>query len=371
MTAPSTSRLLLFVLATWLLILAGAEFLAQVSVRVLPASSPLRRLLYPSRFSLHRMARLAGDTRVATLIPGYRSVLVDADYPANEPWPVTIDKNGFRGDPAHYERKRRVIVFIGDSVPFGWGVADDASVPSRLHALLRDHGIEDVGVLNGAVPAYSLSQAVERFKREIAGRYPVASVIVQTLDPAMTLSLLGERWNPSISFHTRHREPTAPLLGAMEDYLDKSLLFSAALRVAYRLRDRTVPIASSAITASALAKFDHANTTTLSELVDLARTQTASVVLLPINPGAVPETAYSDRERSTIDHFNRFLEGFASDQPDVYYWNVKEEFEASPARDTLFVDTCCHLSEAGARLQAEYLFDRYEDTGLLTSPGAR
>jgi hypothetical protein len=363
-------RFLLFLAAAWVLAALGAELVVQGAFRLLPPNSPIRRLVYPSRFRLHRMARSVNDHRVATLIPDYRAVLTDDDYPANRPWPVAIDRNGFRSRPEQYEGKARVIAFVGDSVPFGWGIADRDSVPSQLYGLLQEHRLETVGVLNGAVPSYSLRQAVERFKREIAGRYPVVSVIVQALDPPMTFSLLGERWTASTSFHTRHREPQAPLLGGLEDYLDKSLVLSAALRLAYRALDGSNALPAPRFTDAAWRSFDAANTASLGELVHVARAGGARVVLLPVNPGPDPERTYLPRERAAIDHYNRFLQNFAAGHADVTFLDVTSYFEAHPRRAALFVDSCCHLSEDGARVQARYLFDALVADGVPTVSGS-
>ena len=369
MTTGTKSRRLLFMLSAWLMLFVCAELVAQVGFHLLPGSSPLRRLAYPSRFSLPRFARLAGDDRVATLVPGYRGDFpVDEDVPAMRRWRVEIDENGFRGRKENYEGTPQVIAFIGDSVPFGWGISDEASVPSQFQALLRGGGFSEIGVLNAAVPSYSLSQAIRYFQREVSGRYSTRSVILQTFDPVTQFSLLGERWNPRVSSATYDRDPTRPLLGPLEDYLDKSLLFSVALRVTYRLlaNDGWAELALPAMTEAAWRTFDEANEAALLELVEAVRLQDASVVLLPVNPGAGPEIAFSDRERETIDYFNRFLETFASSHPDVYFFDVTARFKTHPHPASLFIDTCCHLSEEGASLQAQYLFEKYEEAGLLT-----
>ena len=344
------------------------ELVARAAFRLLPPNSAVHRLVYPSRFSLHRMARLVDDQRVATLIPDYRAVLTDDDYPANRPWPVAIDRNGFRGRPEHYEGKAGVIAFVGDSVPFGWGVGDDDTVPAHLHGLLQEQGVATIGVLNGAVPSYSLPQAVERFKREIAGRYPLLSVVVQTLDPAMTFSLLGDRWTPWTSFHTRHRAPQAPLLGRLEDYLDESLVLNAALRLAYRAIDDTNRFPEPTFSDAAWRAFDSANAKSLTDLI--AHADGARVFLVPVVPGPHPERTYLPRELEAIDHYNHFLRSFAAGRADVTFLDVADHFETHPRRDSLFVDSCCHLSAEGARVQARYLFDALVADGVPAAAGS-
>ena len=361
-------RFLLFLAAAWVLAALGMELAARAAFPLLPPNSAVHRLVYPSRFSLHRMARFVDDHRVATLHPNYRAVHADDDYPANRPWPVTIDRNGFRGRPEHYEGKARVIAFVGDSVPFGWGIADDHTVPAHLFELLQDQGLASVGVLNGAVPSYSLRQAVERFKREIAGRYPIASVVLHTLDPPMTFSLLGDRWTPSTAFHTRHRKPEAPLLGRLEDHLDESLVLNAALRLAYRAIDNTNRFPEPTFSDAAWRTFDAANAASLTELI--AHADGARVFLVPVVPGPDPERTYLPRELEAIDHYNRFLRHFAAGRANVTFLDITDHFEAHPRRASLFVDPCCHLSEEGARVKARYLLDALLAHGVPAAAGS-
>lgn len=347
----------------------AAEALAQATLRRLPASSPIRRIVYPNRFRLHRMARPVDDGRVATLVPNYRAILTDDDYPANEPWSVTIDRNGFRGHHGHYEGKQAVVAFIGDSVPFGWGVPDHSSVPWQLQQLFQANGLAAHGVLNGAVPSYSLRQAVERYKREIAGRYPLVAVVVQTLDPPMTFSLLGERWTPSTSFHTRYRQPAEPLFGSLEEHLEKSLVLSVALRLTYRAIDRAGTMPAPRFTDEAWRNFDAANLAALAELRDIARADDTQVILLPVNPGPEPDRFYTAREREAIERYNQLLEDFAARHVEVTFLDVTGYFERHPRRDALFVDSCCHLSEDGARAQAIYLYDAMTLAQVIGAPG--
>jgi hypothetical protein len=364
----SRVRDLLLVMVAWAMVAAGAEIVAQAAFRLLPASSPIRRLVYPSRFRLQRMARVVDDDRIATLIPHYRAVLTDDDYPANRPWRVTIDGNGFRGDRKHYEGKPAVVAFIGDSVPFGWGVDDDRSVPWQLQELFQAKGLTTHGVLNAAVPSYSLQQAVERYKREIAGRYPVVAVVVQTLDPPITFSLLGERWTPSTSFHTRQRQPSKPLFGSLEVHLEKSLVLSVALRLAYRTIDRAGTLPAPRFTAEAWRNFDASNLAALAELRDIARADNTQVILLPVNPGPEPHRVYTTREREAIERYNQLLEGFAARYVEVTFFDVTGYFERHPRRAALFVDSCCHLSEDGAWAQAIYLYDAMTRAHIIGAP---
>ena len=98
---------------------------------------------------------------------GYRSTLARAD--------TSVNDRGYRGrlhGPKAAGRTR--IVVVGDSVAFGYGVADDATFPAVLE---RTNG--RVEALNLAVQGYGTDQALLRLQDEAPGLQPdvvVASV---------------------------------------------------------------------------------------------------------------------------------------------------------------------------------------------------
>lgn len=359
-----------FVIAIWLAVFASAELLAQLAFQLLPGSSPVRRLANPKRFNIHRFTHLVGDDRVAVLTPGFRGeVLIEVADGERRRWYLEIDQRGFRSGTDNGRRGRQVIAFVGDSVPFGWGIPDEATVPSRFEALLHRHGLGDMGVLNAAVPSYTLHQAVEHFQRVVAGRYPLHSVVFQTFDPALQFSILGENWNPRISSATRSRDSTRPLLGPLEALLDKSVLFGAGLRLAYSAAQPSS--GTGPITDAAWQRFDQANTNALVQLAEAARRHGARLLIVAVNPGPDPDAEYTDRERQAIGHFNELLANFAATQAGVDFFDVAEVFRAHPARAALFLDPCCHLSEQGARVQAEQLLEWYMARQLLDRAAGR
>ncbi|MEM7203692.1 MAG: GDSL-type esterase/lipase family protein [Planctomycetota bacterium] len=82
---------------------------------------------------------------------------------------VTINPAGFRGPafvPADPEALR--IAVFGDSVSFGFGVADDEAWPARLRELLAAKaGTRPVQLRNYAVPGYTTTQGRLLFERHV------------------------------------------------------------------------------------------------------------------------------------------------------------------------------------------------------------
>lgn len=84
---------------------------------------------------------------------------------------VTTNSLGFRGP--EIEPGKKLIAVLGDSITFGYGLADEETMPARLQALLPNHDI-----LNTGVPGYDLEQEVATFERRVTPLTPSALILV-------------------------------------------------------------------------------------------------------------------------------------------------------------------------------------------------
>jgi lysophospholipase L1-like esterase len=81
--------------------------------------------------------------------------------------PVVINERGLRGPVVPYERTPGVhrILFLGDSIAFGYGVDDAEVVSERVRNLLGAAGVS-AEVINSSVPAYNMRQEVTYLETE-------------------------------------------------------------------------------------------------------------------------------------------------------------------------------------------------------------
>lgn len=86
-------------------------------------------------------------------------------YSADQP--VLINARGLRGPLVPYERTAgwSRVLFLGDSITFGYGVADGEVVTQRVAAIMNEADVA-VEVINTAVPAYNTEQEVRYLKQE-------------------------------------------------------------------------------------------------------------------------------------------------------------------------------------------------------------
>ncbi len=81
--------------------------------------------------------------------------------------PALINKRGLRGPIYNYEKRIGVtrIMFLGDSVVFGFGVDESDIVTSKVEQLMNSQG-KNVEVINTGVPSYNTEQEVAYFETQ-------------------------------------------------------------------------------------------------------------------------------------------------------------------------------------------------------------
>ncbi len=77
-------------------------------------------------------------------------------------FPVSTDENGLRSATHSVQKDPNVfrILLMGCSTTFGWGVADDQTVPAQLERELRERGYDGVEVINAGQPGYTSFQGL-------------------------------------------------------------------------------------------------------------------------------------------------------------------------------------------------------------------
>ena len=91
-----------------------------------------------------------------------------------------INAAGFRGPELPLDlRARTVVLAMGESSTFGWGVSDSESCPARLQrALERMPGTPPVWVINAGVPSYTSPQVL-LYLKQLLPRYRPAVVLTR------------------------------------------------------------------------------------------------------------------------------------------------------------------------------------------------
>jgi hypothetical protein len=367
-------------------------------------------------FNIRDFSVLTNDARGFTAIPNYTnphygSQLSSFNSFKFREWFLSFDSFGFRrGKQTESSSGQRNIVFIGDSVPFGWSVSDGSSLPSQFFERLQKNSVSimasaavtvpvlspstvaleegkvrglsrqtagplgadtvsavenslSFGVINAALPSYALAQAVARYEHEIHGRMAVDTVYLQIYDPASQIALRGSHWQPSNNWMN------AP-------YVRKPFLsrHSAAIVLVEGLASRFhIPVNDA---ESLVETFDPYDAATMRRVHDhmraelerlLALSKTDGMRRLIVAPVTIPARSlddhYSRSRLAAIDLVNKGLRDFASSHTnEVIFADTISLLRAYPEAD-VFIDRCCHLSEHGNGIVADYLMTLLLDLG--------
>lgn len=236
---------------------------------------------------------------------------------------------------------------MGDSVPFGWGVNYENSLPFYFQKLNNN-----LNVINGAIPSYSLNQAVERFFIEFKDYKNLKYVYLQIYDPAPIYALLGDKWETDDNWATLHKyifrenkiiDLTIPLYGELyfQEFLKKKI---------YRIKIKKLKqIKTSQKSELKYLKNIDDN---INRLYKYLNERGIKLILTPI---IVPNKTFNNldnQSQKAIILLNDKFENFALNNEDVEFFTISNKLIYDSKN---FIDTCCHLSKNGALLMAKEL----------------
>lgn len=311
--------------------------------------------LAPERFDIRNFNVRVADERTFTLKPNFK----DDRYGARASvrgYRLHVDGFGFREGTHKTDAACASVVFLGDSVPFGWGISDGATLPSKVQDRLAAAG-DPRCVINAAAPSYSLFQAVARFEKEVSGKFPVDTVYLQTYDPASQVVLEGRGWQPDLNWAT----PRQP---AWKSDLEEGK-YGAAAYFVFKALVKPPPPKPPGLDvddAATIARFRGAVRQGLQRLLAAAREAKAKRVV--IAPVVVPQSGFarlSAVRRKVLDVQNGEFRAFAAASGGaVQFFDAGAALEPHKESD-VFIDACCHLSERGSDVLAETLFRQMRD----------
>lgn len=295
-------------------------------------------------------------------------------------WLIKTDANRFRIGKNKYFSNKENFVFIGDSVPFGWGVDGNINVPSKFYEIIKANLGDKYGVINAAIPSYSLYQAVKRYEFEINRKFPVKYLILQIYDPAANFANLGKEWNKRICWTSKNRlisyKDMIKTHNCCERFMHKcSSLYHTwnSYMIKSKEKKEAPPEMLDLNDKKAFDYFEQENNSVLEELYSMLTKDNVALILLPVNL-AKPLFDYNKQELfsvsplykatlTAIESLNQSLKEFALSHRNVYYFDIESYFNKFNRKE-LFIDSC-HLSEKGAQKQAEFIFEQLKSNNLL------
>lgn len=92
---------------------------------------------------------------------------------------ITINSFGLRGQELRGGLEKNML-FLGDSITFGYGVKDNETIPSFLSFLLNNNSTEKIGVINAGIPGWGIFQMERFLAKNIHILKPIIVILIYT-----------------------------------------------------------------------------------------------------------------------------------------------------------------------------------------------
>ena len=161
-------------------------------VVALVASETILRLVYGDKFGRRPTFSIPDDKLGWKTSPNLHHTFYGPDFRMD----IRTDIDGYRlGVIGEVDYSKKIVVVLGDSNAFGWGVSTASTFPSHLDEQLYEKSGGSLRVVNLGVPGYGTFQSVLRFKYFLE-KHPEARVAAVVFihsqnDPADNLNALG------------------------------------------------------------------------------------------------------------------------------------------------------------------------------------
>jgi len=295
-------------------------------------------------FNVWDFTERVNDERFITIKENYK-------YKHNENMSWSVETNDSRQRiPPNVENKKSpsdgLILFIGDSVPFGWGGPAENSMPYILQESLPNYE-----VINGAIPSYSLFQTTKRFEYEFKRLKNLKYIYIQIYDPVSQYAIFGSNWKENDNWYTYSDKKFNGCKfsdSRIYDWFYRKSNFIFLLNKIYRENTRCW-LYSPPDSTSDERLFNHVMNS-LKSLKENAP-ESSVIIVAPVTPSPSGLAKINNDHKQSLSKVNEALEA-TSNVLGLKFVNTIELLD----RQEYFIDDCCHLSKSGAeKVVAEVL----------------
>lgn len=265
---------------------------------------------------------------------------------------LRVKENGYQ---TNLDNENPKIVFIGDSVPFGWGLNYSDSIPGHLEKLNNTYQI-----INASVPSFTPAQSTEKFLNEFSKVKNIKYVYISNFNPVDLYLLFGEKWNNKINWSNYinflsedlffFKYKTFPLWGEIN-------LFKI-MRKIYVLKFFEMP--ANKTYKRTLESDDMIINLYINQLKEIKEIKEKNIKFI-FTPILTPIHLKNDLnllnnfEKNRIDLINKINLNIKNyEHTDFVFLDLVSIMQDYNVSD-IFIDDCCHLSSKGSEIIAKKL----------------
>ncbi len=276
----------------------------------------------------------------------------------NKDWEVFTDKNRLRVEEENFNHdlfsNNEKIVFIGDSVPFGFGVNYKDSIPGSF----SEYNLNLISI-NAAVPSYTFKQSVDKYIKEFKSIKKIKYIYLSNFNPLDLYLMFGAKWNEDINWsnHVSYLSEDLFFFKYKKIPLWGDINFFSILRkiyIVYFFKSKNYFDNSRNYETD--LKFSNYINNQLNRLyknIDLNTKLILSPTISPLYFVEEDDLNKVDKERlKVLNLINYEIKNFK--KKNVIYLDLHKVFHSFESKD-LFIDNCCHLTPFASSKIAEKL----------------
>ena len=302
-------------------------------------------------FSVRNYTEKTNDKRIFTIKKNFYTTKIN--HSTNKKWSIISSKERLRiseydDNTSNYLSKNNLqekILFLGDSVPFGFGVNAKNSLPYLFQKYNKE-----LLALNAAIPSYSLAQTIERYEKEFKNLVNLKYIYIQIYDPVTQYGLLGSDWKINDNWANFSEQVLRPynLININIPFYGEPKFYTFFKKKVFRIQRKKMK--EKPYNEKSDNKYINHINVNLKKINNLIKGKNIILILSSINIPDFSADYKSNSHLRALEILNYNFEEFAKKNKKTYYFNVSSQLNLESKK--MFIDSCCHLSAEGANLMA-------------------
>ena len=273
-------------------------------------------------------------------------------------WQIYTDKNRLRVNEKDFNHNlsdnNKKIIFIGDSVPFGYGVDYKDSIPGNFSKFNSD-----LLSINASVPSYTFTQSVDKYIKEFKNIKKIKYVYLSSFNPLDLYVMFGKNWSEKINWsnHVNYLSKDLFFFKYKRIFLWGDINFFSILRKIYIVyffkSDQFLVNSRDNESDKRLKNYINAQLNRLHDNLDKNSILILTPILSPLQFKKNDDFNNIDNQRlEVINLMNNEIKNFK--KKNIIYFDSYEILNLYNPND-LFIDDCCHLTPFASYKIAENL----------------
>ena len=326
-----------------LILLLLIEFFSFIIITFYPI---LFNLPHKNNFLVRDFTEKVDDKRIVTMKKNLKLNNIKDYSNANLVYSIYTDHIGARipRNDSNFKNNSKIFLFLGDSVPFGMYKDAEESFPYIFSINNTNYKI-----INGAVPAYALPQAIARFDLEFSKIKNIKYIYLQIFDPVSQYALYQGNWSQTDSWaftQIKMLEVCKVFKNNQFNFINKMNTFKIIAKIKSKFNYCSIKPINNESDQRYLSHIKEQ----IDELIKINKNIKAQLIIAPVVVSPESTKTLNKSYEHALNLINNYLEDRSKQKNEFIFFDSRKFLDSEED----FIDQA-HLSVIGAKKVANYL----------------